>query len=151
MQNLWRAARRERLWKKFLAYFIVLGLIPLLLLSGVLQRTAENSIMGFAHQSAETAMDLIVYNIDRQFQQYFHLAYFITRDAQLQALAQRGFDAQLGADKALAMRYNTLLRGYQASVEDVWLTGVVMVNGTMLTSGEYLPRSHQLTRQKWFE
>ena len=151
MNKRQKPRQNGKLWRKMFAYFVVLGLLPLLLFSLIALRSANDGIMGIANESAGTAMDLITYNIDRQFQKYYHLAYFLTRDNQLKDLAKPGFSKAFNQDVQIQSRYATLLNGYRGSVSDVELVAVSFDDGTYLTSMNRAAGIRDFTHEAWYQ
>lgn len=145
-----RSISRKKLWIKLFAYFLLISMLPLLFLSLFTAHNAEKNIMEVARRSAVSAMDIISYNIERQFQKYNYLSYFITKDKQLQDLAQMSGAEELLRDEKLIERYRTLLKGYYNSVTDAEYVGVAMENGIVLNTKNPVPESHDLTRTDWY-
>lgn len=142
---------RRKLWRKLFAFVVLLSLLPLLVLSITMRSTAEKSIMAVAMQTADSAMDIIAYNIQQQFQKYYHLANFLTRDGQLRVLNLQSA-AEFNMDDTKTANYRTLLRGYQDSVADVQRIAIAFESGLLISSNtRYATTINNLREQDWYQ
>ena len=107
--------------------------------------------MDYAYQQADSTMDLISYNINRQFERYNNLAYFITRDKQLSELASPEGFARYQEDSDYSNRYGILLNGYRESVYNVQFCGVAFENGLVVASSSKNTVNTTLPHQEWYQ
>lgn len=129
-----KAGSKKKLFWRLFVYFLLISTIPLSLVTFLTLRNAEDNIMHFARKSADSAMDIISYNITQQFRKYYHLAYFIARDMQLQRVSQLKNIEEIDNQQLPIKQYFQLLKGYAASVPDTDYVGVAFENGILMTT-----------------
>lgn len=135
--------------KKLIIYFALLVILPVLVLSFVMQNAYRNSILEMAVSSAEMALNQIDDNISKQFQNYYNLAYFLTKDRQLQdlcALSVQSYNIDGHSQKAI----NGLMNGYRKSVDGAQVVGIAFENGLTVTSEFDDAMQHDYTRDEWY-
>lgn len=141
----------KSLLQRFLLSFLALSLIPLIVVTVAAQRNAEKGFMDYAYQQADSTMDLVAYNINRQFERYNNLTYFLTRDKQLSELVSAQALQRYQQDSIYSRHLSTLLDGYRESVYNVQFCGVVYENGLVVASSGKSAIDMRYTRQEWYQ
>lgn len=150
MNEFIQTIRQKKLFWRLFSYFILVCVIPLTLSTGITLYNSERNVMRFAYRSANSAMDIIAYNIEQQFQKYYHLAYFLTRDVQLQDISRLDSARDLNALHNSAEQYRRLIKGYADSVPGIDYIGIAYKNGIMLTSKTPAFLDNDQSQSHWF-
>lgn len=151
MKSTLRAIVKGRLLKRMYLCIVLICVVPLLFLSLVMNLTAERSILDVSRQFAESAMDIVSYNIGLQFQKYSHLASFIARDQQIIAASRIDSVAAFNADARALQNYRQLLQGYHQSAVDLEYVCVSYDNGLLLSSKDASAVQADLRTHEWYQ
>lgn len=141
-----RFARRS-IAQKLVVYFIWIVLIPMIAASLIMQRTYRNSVKQLAVDSIEDSLHLIDTNISHKFTQYENLTYFISRDQQLQQLAEISPDPSEEYWTTMV----SLLNFYRTTVSQVENVTIAYADGKILSTDSQKPLHVDATGQEWYQ
>ena len=142
---------KGRLLRRMYLYIVLIGVAPLISLSVVMNFTAERSILDVSRQYAESAMDIVSYNIGLQFQEYSHLVDFIAHDQQIGTVSQAESVTAFNADVQTLKNYHQLLQGYYESAVDLEYVCVSFENGLLLSSKDSNALKVDVREREWYQ
>lgn len=136
---------------RLMMYFIGIVLLPIIILSLIMQSTYKKSIIEMAKNHAEESLDLINYNLDQQFKNYESLAYFISRDRQLQEISQLSGIYDYNKRSQEKNKLYRLLNYYRSSVDQVSRVVISYENGILFTTEGEDVQSYNQSKMEWYK
>lgn len=118
---------------KLTFYFIVILLVPILFFSVFLQKAYEDGVQKLARTTVQESLDIVNYNLERQFDEYENLTYFISRDRQLQDLSYYKNAEEFNKTKN-GTAINGLLNSYRTSVAQISQVSITYKNGMTIST-----------------
>lgn len=111
--------RKNSISSRLMVYFVCIVLLPVVVLSLIMHGVYKNSIMNMARNNARDSLELIDFNITQQFKKYDELAYFISRDRQLQNISEYIGNSEFDEDEIVRDNLSDLLDFYRTSASQV--------------------------------
>ena len=134
---------------RLMMYFVCIIVIPIVILALIIQNTYKKSIFGLATSNAEEGLNLINDNLDQQFIDYDSLAYFVTRDLQIQEVSKES--QQQYNQRAEKQQIYNLLNYYRSSVSDIIRIVVYYENGTVITTKQEDALQGMKQNMSWYD
>lgn len=135
---------------RLVVYFIWIVLIPVILVSLIMQHSYRESVMQLAVNSIRDSLDLIDNNLSRQFSHYENLTYFISRDQQFQELVNDTSDLAAEGKNSYWSKMSVLLNSYRTTLSGVERVDIAYQNNRVLSSAKPIPISANAADQDWY-
>lgn len=142
--------RKNSISVRLMIYFVCIILIPITILSLFMLVSYRRNIEKLAEKNAWESLDLINYNMDQQFISYSSLAYFVSRDRQLQDVSQYKGPDSYNEDTENKRRIWQLLNDYRMSVDEVYQVVISYANGICIMTGQEDAVFHRPEAQDWY-
>ena len=142
--------RNNSISVRLMVYFVCIILVPISILSFFMLVSYRKNIERLAEKNARESLGLINYNMDQQFISYSSLAYFISRDRQLQEVSQYKDPDAYNEDTENKRRIGQLLKDYRLSVDEVYQVVISYAGGTCIMTGQEDAVFHHPETQDWY-
>ncbi|BFL48617.1 sensor histidine kinase [Lactonifactor longoviformis] len=146
-----KKVRKNSISTRLMVYFVGIILVPIVILSLTMQAAYKKSIMDLAANNAKDSLDLINYNIDQQFKSYDSLAYFISRDRQIQEIGEIQDIGSYNGDSERKEKMYRLLNYYRTSVEQVARVVISYENGFQYSTDQEELIYAEAEAQPWYQ
>ncbi len=142
--------RNNSISVRLMVYFVCIILVPISILSFFMLVSYRKNIERLVEKNARESLGLINYNMDQQFISYSSLAYFISRDRQLQEVSQYKDPDAYNEDTENKRRIGQLLKDYRLSVDEVYQVVISYAGGTCIMTGQEDAVFHHPETQDWY-
>lgn len=132
-------------------YFVCIVFFPIAILSLVIYGTYKSGIVNLAQSNAKDSLELLEYNIEQQFLQYDSLAYFISKDVQLQEISRYENAQEFNQDQDIQETLRQLLQYYQSTAYQVYRVVISYENGILFATDQKTAASHEPQNQSWYK
>lgn len=143
--------RKNSISSRLMRYFVCIVFFPIAILSLIIYGTYKSGIVSLAQNNAKDSLELLEYNIEQQFLQYDSLAYFISKDVQLQEISRYKNVREFNQDHDVQDTLRRLLQYYQSTAYQVYRVVISYENGILFATDQKTAVGHQPQNQSWYQ